>query len=64
MTSLSEGLDFGTGHLGHFNISNAMLVNILHSTWGVIRFPFCFMIFKRDQSRSVSYFIRKRTQNR
>ena len=63
MTSLSEGLDFSIGHLGHFNISGDMLVNILHSPWGVFRFPFCYMIFKRDQSRNVSYFVWQRIRN-
>lgn len=35
-----EGFDFSIGYLGHFDISNAMLVNILGSTGTVIWFQF------------------------
>ena len=62
-TNLSEGLGFGIGQPGHFNISNAMFLNILQSTWGVIRFPFCYTVFKCVQSCSVSYFIWQRIRN-
>lgn len=63
ITSLVEGLDFSRADRRQCDMSNAMLVNILCSTWTVIRFPFFYMIYKQRKSCSVSYFILQRILN-
>ena len=54
ITSLVEGLDFSRAHRGQCDMSNAMLVNILCSTWTVIRFPW-FISNVRVAASLISY---------